>query len=543
MRYLWLVVVCICAFFVSADSLQTDIMESRNLVTAHEMVEYDNWLVPTMNGELRLEKPPLPTWVAGAIDVVAPDSLTAQRAAAGVMGTLWAVFFFLTVKAISRRDDAAFLCTLVFLTCYNVVLMGRTATWDIYCHAFMQGAVWLIFKLFYSPRTGGTGGRLWQFAAAGLLMGLSFLSKGPVSFFALLLPFLIACAFYGRPTARKTAGGIVLMIVVMVAVSAWWYVYIYVFHQDLATAVLHKESGSWINHNVRPWYYYWRYFAETGVWALLTLAALLAPLFFRTVRRQKAFTFAVIWMLVSVILLSFMPEKKMRYLLPVMAPAAMSVGMLLMIIAREWRRFRAGRVIFRINGWLVTVITVCLAAGVIYCWLGLEKISGVLAVIIAVLMVLDAVWMGYSTARGRVVSFVDAVAVLFLIAECFLMDPITHFFVNPQGRPISEVRRDARLRDIPFYILSEEQPRMEIVLGAGRRILPVSAAETDSLPAKTPCALLTQKPLSLSLPKAVLERVDTLYIGTYDDNRHPRTDRHYNPKMVNRVTLLTPKKL
>lgn len=369
-RYIWLLAVCVAAFFISADALQTDIMESRNLVTANEMVEYGNWLVPTMNGELRLEKPPLPTWVAAAIQTVAPGSLTAQRAAAGVMGALWALFLFLTVEAVTRRADTAGLSTLVFLTCYSVVLMGRTATWDIYCHAFMQGAVWLLFRIFYTDPCARRRRHLWMFLAAGLLMGLSFLSKGPVSFFALLLPFLIACAFYGKPRVRCSGPGTAVMLAVLVAVSAWWYVYIYVFHTDLATAVLHKESGAWVSHNVRPWYYYWRYFLETGAWSLLTLAALLTPLFVRELRGRRDFVFAVVWMLASVVLLSFMPEKKTRYLLPVMAPCAMSVGVFLMYIYEEWNSFRAGRVIFRINGWLLTVITAGLAAGTVYLWLG-----------------------------------------------------------------------------------------------------------------------------------------------------------------------------
>ena len=61
-HYLFILIVCWFAFFVNNGSVYEDIMESRNLVTAHEMIEYDNWLVPTMNGELRLEKPPLPTF-------------------------------------------------------------------------------------------------------------------------------------------------------------------------------------------------------------------------------------------------------------------------------------------------------------------------------------------------------------------------------------------------------------------------------------------------------------------------------------------------
>ena len=71
------------------------------------------------------------------------------------------------------------------------------------------------------------------------------------------------------------------MIAAMVAVSAWWYVYIYLAHPEMASAVLHKETGAWVNHNVRAWWYYWRYSAETGVWALITTAALLAPVLSR----------------------------------------------------------------------------------------------------------------------------------------------------------------------------------------------------------------------------------------------------------------------
>ena len=60
---LLLLVFC-CSFFINNGAIFADIMESRNIITAREMVYDHNWLVPTMNGELRLEKSsPLPTWI------------------------------------------------------------------------------------------------------------------------------------------------------------------------------------------------------------------------------------------------------------------------------------------------------------------------------------------------------------------------------------------------------------------------------------------------------------------------------------------------
>lgn len=540
-RYVWLVVVCILAFFANAGVLDSDIMEARNLVTAREMVEYDNWMVPTMNGDLRLEKPPLPTWVAAIIEAVSPENIVAQRAAAGVMGTLWALFFFLTVKVIARSKRAALTSTLVFLTCYNVILMGRTATWDIYCHAFMQGAVWLLFKLFYRPET--VRRRVWTFVAAGLLMGLSFMSKGPVSFFAMLLPFIIACAFYGRPHGGKGTGlGLTLMIALTVVISVWWYISVYVFHPEVASYVFNKESASWVNHNVRPWYYYWRFFAEMGVWALATLAALFSPLFLRRMRRDKALLFGVTWMLATVILLSFMPEKKMRYLLPLCAPCAMSVGLWLEWVSDNWNRDKWSCLLYRINGWLITVITLGLSGAVIYLWLGMEKVNAWVAVVCAVLFLGIAAVMAVTTVKGHVHTFVDSVCCIFIVAEVMLMGQISHFFSNPHYNSISATRHDPRLRGYDFYYLHPTQtPRMEMVLEAGRRVRLLDYANPDSVMARLPMVTVSNRPVGELLPREVLAQVDTVYIGTYDNNHHAPGKQHYTDLLYNRITIIKKK--
>ena len=45
------------------DSMQVTIMEARTSITAREMVTDNNWLLTTMNGVPRYQKPPLPTWI------------------------------------------------------------------------------------------------------------------------------------------------------------------------------------------------------------------------------------------------------------------------------------------------------------------------------------------------------------------------------------------------------------------------------------------------------------------------------------------------
>lgn len=49
----------------SHGNLPVSIMEARNFITAREMITDGNWLLTTMNGLPRYEKPPLPTWLTG----------------------------------------------------------------------------------------------------------------------------------------------------------------------------------------------------------------------------------------------------------------------------------------------------------------------------------------------------------------------------------------------------------------------------------------------------------------------------------------------
>ena len=57
-----LFLIAFIAFVANNGAIEANIMEARNLTTAREILQKNNWLEPTMNGELRLEKPPLPKY-------------------------------------------------------------------------------------------------------------------------------------------------------------------------------------------------------------------------------------------------------------------------------------------------------------------------------------------------------------------------------------------------------------------------------------------------------------------------------------------------
>ena len=129
-NYRWhlplLLLVFCCSFFINNGAIFADIMESRNIITAREMVYDHNWLVPTMNGELRLEKPPLPTWIAAITEMISPDNLPLQRAMAGFAAVMLVLFFYKFATKLTDNRTYALVSSLVLCTSYNIILMGRS---------------------------------------------------------------------------------------------------------------------------------------------------------------------------------------------------------------------------------------------------------------------------------------------------------------------------------------------------------------------------------------------------------------------------------
>ena len=507
-------------------------MESRNIIAAREMVYDGNWIVPTMNGDLRLEKPPLPTWLTAVAEIISPDNIALQRGMAGLMALLMVFYFWRFARRILHIDP--FVPTLLLCTCYNVILMGRTASWDIYCHAFMMGGIYHIARALEEPPVA------WRhFLAAGIFTGLSIMSKGPVSLFALFLPFLISYIWNFRPSVRGKGIALLMMVLLAVVIGAWWFVYVHVVHADALSAVVDKESGSWVNHNVRAWWYYWKFFLETGVWSLLLLTAIFLPLTSKKRRTSRKWLFSLVWMLASLVLLSMIPEKKSRYLLPLLIPASYVMGCLMI----WWKREMGGRGPvssvdvwgFRINTVLIAVVVAALP---VVAWMfvvrqGYASISAF--VLFSVFAVALAVYLFIAALKLRPVRLLLGVAFLFFVAECFVMPVLGNVINNPEMKSISGTRTVKELDGIPFYNVDSVPLRIELVYAAHRKIRPVNP---DSLRYKLPCAILTHQPVRDALPGRCLEGMKISVVGRYDDNRRPKSNRRYSNDFIYYVTLL-----
>lgn len=533
---LLLVVIVFITFFINNRTIEPDIMESRNLVTAREMVEKGNILVPTMNDELRFEKPPLPTWLSAVVEYALPDDIAAQRALAALAGVLLTVFFYRLCSRVLKVNPVW--ATIILCTCYNFMLMARTVSWDIYCHAFMMGGIY-----FFARAMTGDGRQLWRFVLAGVWTGLSLMSKGPVSLFALFLPFILAFCLSFRPSVRGKWGGIVLMVVIALAVGGWWYAYIHCFHADELRSMINRESGAWMGRNVRPWHYYKLFFLEAGIWAVMFLTSIFTVGFaWRRAGGRKALV-PLFWMLFCLVLLSIIPEKKNRYLMPMLIPAAMlmaqTVGYWTSLFRSGAASFRSA-LPFRINGWLLAAVCAGLPAAA---WVLLVRpgYSGVLPIaVFAVISLCCCAVLVRSAVKLRPGLMVAAVGIVYAAAVALALPGAGKLINNPEMTGLDLTVGDTRLEGIPFRHNAAEELRIELVYAARRDIKGLDLNDTAAVISAMPMAWLSHTGAS-ELPQAVLNRADTLHIGVYDCNRRPKGTRRYSQDFIYHLTLVTPK--
>ncbi|MCH4823198.1 glycosyltransferase family 39 protein [Gramella lutea] len=464
--FLLLVFVCIAIFFVNLDAIYVNIMEARNFGAAREMINLDHWIFTTLNDEPRYEKPPLPTWMTAiSMMIFGMKSLFALRLPAAIMGTLTVLFIYkLGVRYTSHRIYA-FISGLIAATSFYILYSGRDGQWDIHTHAYMIMAIYGIYKIFTEESS-----KYINAIISGLLIGCSFLSKGPVSMYALLLPFLIAYGVvYRYKNFRGNWGAMAVMLITALAVSASWSLYVYFFDTNAVTRVTDKETGRWLDYNVRPFWYYWSFVIQSGIWTIPAFVGLLYPYLKNRVFNKTGYKFTLWWTLGSVVLLSIIPEKKSRYLLPVLIPLALNTAFYIEYLFRRFDMMpKKEKFVVYLNFGLIALIGLIFPiAGFIYFSEILSNIWPWFAATSICLVAIGYLILNYL--RKNKIKPVFYLTVWFIISVIFFGLPMARKIeVNPEYKSILLVDKYREKDPIPVYEYKSFAP--EIIWEYGRPI-------------------------------------------------------------------------
>lgn len=313
------------------------IMEARNFITAREMVQDNHWIFTTMNGEARYQKPPLPTWLTAISGITfGINNVFALRLPAALMVLFLGIcIYFLSLK-LKLSKKQSFHNSLILVTSFYIFAIIIEAPWDIFAHGFMLAGLYFLFRFFEEKKA------LWKNALiAAIFVGFSLMSKGPVSLFAVFLPFLISYGivfkFKGFKTKFLPLMGFVILLII---IGGSWFVYVRLADPKAFMEIATKETGNWGSYNIKPFYYYWNFFLQSGLWAIPAFISLLYPYLIKRVENKKAFKFTFWWTISAVILLSLVPEKKPRYLVPALIPLAINTGFYIQYLIHSFSKLK-----------------------------------------------------------------------------------------------------------------------------------------------------------------------------------------------------------
>ncbi len=455
---LLLLLTCAAIFFVNLNSLPVNIMEARNFITAREMLTDGNWLLTTINGEPRYQKPPLPTWLtAFSAAIFGIKSVWALRLPAAIMTLFLVLFSYKLAKKLTSEKIYAFISALVMATSFYIVASARDGQWDIYTHGFMVVCIYLLYLFFTEEPHKYRNAML-----AGLFFGCSFLSKGPVSLYALLLPFLIAFGIVYKYRNFKTRWlPLLAFLAVAFVVSAWWHWYTLTF-DPAAAEITKKETTNWISYEIKPFYYYWSFFTQSGVWTIPAFIALLYPYLKNRVFNKKAYLFTFLWTMLSVVLLSLIPEKKSRYLLPVLIPMALNTGFYIEYLFRRFKELKDKRETIPVffNFGLIGFIGIAFPiGGYIFLKDGLAG-NWLWFVLLSLALFTFGIFMFRNLFRRKIAT-VFYLTIAFIVAVIWFGLPLSKAItINPDYKPFSELHNFEEKEKIKIYEFSGMTPEL-----------------------------------------------------------------------------------
>jgi 4-amino-4-deoxy-L-arabinose transferase-like glycosyltransferase len=149
-----------------------DIDEGNNAEAAREMLESTNWVIPTFNYKLRVDKPALLYW----LQIFAYETFGVNEFSARLPSALAAILTVLVVYELGRRlfsPSTGLLSGVVLATTVAFCASAHFANPDALLN-LLTAVTFMFFWWGFSTRT------TWWLLLAGISTGLATLAKGPV---------------------------------------------------------------------------------------------------------------------------------------------------------------------------------------------------------------------------------------------------------------------------------------------------------------------------------------------------------------------------
>ena len=301
-------------------------------VTSREMLQGGNWILPTFNGQPRLQKTPLSYWlvatvakVTGRVDEFAARLPSAVSAFLSTIAILYFVNRWLSLRT-------ALVCTGVWVTSLGYIRYSHNARPEMLLTFFVT----LCFLSFYTALTSLTTQSRKRQVVYMLVFWISFglanLAKGPVPIPLVLIPLFFYVAIFSQWRRVPKLLPIVGVLIFLAIMLPWPIAAAYKVNWDIAVwkrEFIDRFFGEYAKGNYPIYYYFLIMFKYATPWVAFLPMALAAPFYRVRDRKQPLMYFLWIWFVVDFAFLTLSGGKRQHYALPLMPAMAILTGVLL----------------------------------------------------------------------------------------------------------------------------------------------------------------------------------------------------------------------
>lgn len=311
--HIFTVIIALLILFWGLGSVElVSLNEGRRALAIKEMFKSGNWLLPTLNGELYITKPPFLYWISLLISKLNGNlsewtlRLPSAMAAGAV---LWMTYRFAAARFGIRT---ALFSVQLLVANLGFAMLARRAEIEMLLTALCVGALFAAIQYINRPEK-----RSFIYLSY-FLLGLAVLTKGPVALLFVTLPLLIAAIWTKDTVIRSVLLAGKAWLLFLVVASSWYLIVSLELGFDIWTAIAQRDmlAKMQAEESAKPLLSY------VG-WILVDFL-LLVPLLlikpralFKSLTERLDSRVLLISIVLPLLVFSFIANKHAKYMLPV----------------------------------------------------------------------------------------------------------------------------------------------------------------------------------------------------------------------------------
>lgn len=303
--------VAIIVFFWGLGSIELmSLNEGRRALAIQEMVSSGDWLLPHLNGQLYLTKPPLLYWLSSTFALVVGVNEWALRlpSALAAIAVLWMVYRYTCKQA---GGWAALFSVQILVANLGFAMMGRRAEIEMLLTALCVGSI--LSALQYIQHQSS---KHW-IALSYFLLALALMTKGPLVLLFVTLPLLVAAIYTKNPPIKAVLLSRRGWLIFIVVGLAWYAAVTWQLGVDIwATIVKRDMLDKMQSDSAKPILSYLGWIVVDFM-LLIALFLVRPKEYFKQQMQQVHQLVLLLAAILPFILFSLFSNKHAKYLLPI----------------------------------------------------------------------------------------------------------------------------------------------------------------------------------------------------------------------------------